>query len=458
MPNLAEGVKVLGAPPRRRHQVKRFSAAGSLVRAYGKPEGRGDGVYVPTDFRGLTDIEADHEGGFVITEGHHTPPRRSARFDAQGKLLREWYGAQHYGVLACPEPDSPRFVWTLANAGQPGLVRWEVGYVAKTWRVAEVYQDVFAANKHCRVPTVPYVFAKDGRIYIQGGAVQPGGLSLAVYDPVAKRVRPCNACGTIESKGQKRRYLWNDLNDDGQATDDEIQWLTREKLGGHVVPSDLTLVTTSTASDYYPGPVLRPSRITAGGTPVYNFGEATKYAPWSENGWKKYPGDIRRAADGSWFACISEAASNPNEGWENHGAWHYNSCSAIDRLVKWDKDWNPLWSVGRHSPDNRWSDHVISLDQGKLRFQLQGDNALQTPNALNDGRWHRVVTTVGPGGQRLHVDGKLVAVGKLSRRTRTSNRLGLDLGPGSAEATVVMDELKVFGRALSSEEIATRED
>jgi len=139
VPNLAEGVKIANAPARRHHQVKRFSLDGALLKTYGKAEGRGDGVYIATDFRHLTDIEADHEGGFVITEGHHTPPRRSARFDAEGKLLREWYGAQHYGILACPEPNDPRFVWTMANADRSALIRWEVDYAARTSRVAEIY-------------------------------------------------------------------------------------------------------------------------------------------------------------------------------------------------------------------------------------------------------------------------------------------------------------------------------
>ncbi len=337
-----------GESDSRHHQVKRFSAVGALLMTYGQPKGRSDGAYVPTDFRGLTDIEADHEGGFVVTEGRAQPPRRSARFDAAGKLLREWFGAQHYGVIVCPEPNDPRYVWFRANADRPGLVRCAVDYAAKSWRVVEVYQDVFGANPFAEAPMVPYLFAHGGRIYIHGGGVQPSGLSLSIYDPVARRIRPCNASG----KHDKRTYLWNDLNDDGLASDDEIQWLNRNKLGGSVMPADLTLLTTSTASDYSPGPVLRPSRFTAGGTPVYLFAEGTEYEPWAENGWKKYPGDFRQAADGSWFACFAEGASNPHEGAESHGAWYYNSCSAIDRLVKWDKDWKPLWSVGRHSPDN----------------------------------------------------------------------------------------------------------
>ena len=690
VPDLGAGARVTPVPGLRHHQVKRFAADGTLVKCFDRREGRDDGVYAPTDFRGLTDIEADADGGFVVTEGNHTPPRRVARFDADGNPLREWYGAQHYGVIACPEPGDPRFVWTLANAPQPGLVRWEVDYAKKTWRVAEVYQEAFAANKFATVPPVPNVFEKDGRIYIQGGGVQPVGWTLCVYDPVAKRIRPCNAS---ESRDNKRRaYLWNDLNDDGLATDDEVQWLSRNKLGGWIHPGDFTLRTTSTASDYSPGPLLKPVRITAGGTPVYDMQAAEQSAPWLEHGRKHFPGDFRVAADGSVFACFSDGASNPHEGMETHGAWYYNSCSAIDRLVKWSREGKPLWSVGRHTPDktaitadifsarwsgtyeaatsedtrfeirgsfpwraqgqplwsrlwlggelvfdskpsgvqgqttydqqaasslgtvavklragqrldlrlecgfkkgqaalalshdtpgldrrvilpeflhpepgpkaklervteqrpeviahfdfdevdgmlswsraggdvfgrltggtrrvagktgravelaakgefdpalfpideelrlpvtdytvgfwfkttasnvrlceakryssynNRWSDHIVSVEGGKLRFQLQGDGPLETSGPVNDGQWHHVVTTVAPGGQRLHVDGQRIATGKLAQRTRVSNRLGLDLGPGGGQGTVAIDDLSVFGRSLSEREIVAMKD
>ncbi|MEO8351372.1 MAG: FlgD immunoglobulin-like domain containing protein, partial [Chthoniobacteraceae bacterium] len=348
----------------RHHQVKRFAADGTLVKAFGKPEGRTDGVYVPTDFRGLTDIEADADVGFVATEGGHTPPRRSARFDADGRLLREWYGAQHYGVVVCPEPGDPTHVWFRSNAPEPGLVRCEVDYEKKSWRVVEIYQDVFTANPFAEVPMVPYLFAKDGRIYIQGGAVQPSGMTLSIYDPVAKRIRPCNAS---ESRNNKKRvYFWNDLNDDGLASDDEVEWPKRTKIGGWVNPGDLTLLTTAFATDYQPGHLLSPSRFTAGGTPVYEWSEARKYSPWQENGQSFFPLDFRQGADGSWFGSFSTSTKNPHEGNENHGAWYYNSCSAIDRLVKWDKDWKQLWSVGRHSPDNDHETGSTAMPRGMV--------------------------------------------------------------------------------------------
>lgn len=332
------------------HQVKRFDSSGKLLKTHGKPEGRTDGEYVATDFRGVTDVEADPAGGFVVTEGDHTPPRRTARFDADGKLLREWYGCQHYGVIACPEPSDPRFVWTLANAPQKGLIRWEIDYRKKSWRVVEVFQDVFTANPFANVPTVPHVFEKGGRVYIQGGAVEPNGLALVVYDPKAKAVRPCVASGWRDNK--KKAYLWADLNDDGRATDDELDWQLRHQLGGWVDPETLALSTTPTPTDYNPGARHDPVRVTTGGTPVYPAKPTARLPVVTEAGGSYHPFDFRRDAAGSTYGCFADGAKNPHEGAETHGAWYYNSCSTIDRLVKWDKAGKQLWSVGRHSPDN----------------------------------------------------------------------------------------------------------
>jgi hypothetical protein len=106
------------------------------------------------------------------------------------------------------------------------------------------------------------------------------------------------------------------------------------------------------------------------------------------------------------------------------------------------------------SYNNRWSDHIISVQNGGVRFQLQGDAALEASRGCNDGQWHHVATTVGQGGQRLYLDGKLVGTGKLSKRLKTSNRLGLDLGPGGGHGQVMIDELKVLGRDLTEGEIA----
>lgn len=91
-----------------------------------------------------------------------------------------------------------------------------------------------------------------------------------------------------------------------------------------------------------------------------------------------------------------------------------------------------------------------------MGFRLQGDAPLETANALNDGQWHHVTTTVGEGGQRLYVHGQRIATGTLSRRTKTSNRLGLDLGPGAGHAVVTLDEVRIHGRAVTPREAARK--
>ena len=366
-PDLAAGVKVTPSSIRRHHQVKRFTAEGHFVQAFGRVEGRGDGVYVPTDFRGLTDIEADTEGGFIVTEGNHTPPRRTARFNASGDLLREWYGAQHYGIMACPEPNDPKFVWTRANADLPGLLRWEVDYHQKTCRLAEVYQDSFASNRFFRNSSshgsaVPTVFQSQGRVYIYNGAM--GSLTLYVYDPLTKRVRASNA----SSGADGHAVIWNDLNDDGQVSDDELMQINRNVVEGHIDPDDLSIRTTPFGTRYQAGHQLRPVRITAGGTPVYDWSLAEKVEAWRENGRVYHPLDFRHAADGSWFGSISESLSNPLEGTENHGAWYYNSCSGFDRLVKWGGNGKPLWSVGKHSSDDDHELGTTAMPRGLVGF------------------------------------------------------------------------------------------
>jgi hypothetical protein len=105
------------------------------------------------------------------------------------------------------------------------------------------------------------------------------------------------------------------------------------------------------------------------------------------------------------------------------------------------------------SYNNRWSNHIVSLDSGKVRFQLEGDSAIESAGACNEGRWHHAVTTVGSGGQRLYLDGKLIGAGKLSKRKKGSNRLGLDLGPGGGNAQVAIDEIRIFRRALLEAEV-----
>ena len=125
-------------------QVKRFSPVGKLLQTYGPRGGRiSDGLYDPTGFNGIQDLTTLPDGGFIITEPWKAP-RRTARFDKEGKLLREWYGGQLYANFADPDPADPTLVWLDSNFGE--LIQAKADYVNKTWKVLATYQYQGLAN------------------------------------------------------------------------------------------------------------------------------------------------------------------------------------------------------------------------------------------------------------------------------------------------------------------------
>jgi len=382
--------------PDSHHQVKRFSKDGRLQKAHGRPQGRADGAYVPTDFRGISDISSDNNGGFFITEFLITP-RRAAHFDRDGKCLQEYFGGQPWGWNAVPEPDDPTIMWYFCNPF--GMVRCKVDYAARKWRVLETYTDgfqntgVWSGAAHMRL------MKRGDLLCIVNSSSAP--LGIIVYDAKQKRVRIANGSG----KGYRDKkwqlpealrpadgstpgsFLWNDLNDDGKASRDEITW-TGRVAGGYIDPNDFTLYTSPSGTEYYPGQKYAVKGFTAGGTPIYVSDVKLTIPRWRESGdLSYYPGEYWRAADGSLYACFSDSFPN----WENHGAWYFNSCSGIDRLVKWDKAGNQVWSVGRHSPD---ADHepgstamaraIIGMSHGCIVWSDGSDEEGAQPTVWTD--------------------------------------------------------------------------
>ena len=326
------------------HQVKRFSPAGKLMRAYGVPEGRRDGLYVPTDFKNISDVAVDGEGGFYVAEPN-APPIRVARFARDGKMLMEFYGAPPYGSLCAPEHADPRHVWYSTASG---LVRAEADYRANTWRVLETYQDSVKRNSFIGLSKGLRVYEAGGRTYL---ALL--GNSLLVYDGQRRAVRPCNASGIQwtdigqwhvppELRGGEKplfhirtSFLWSDRNDDGLPSLDEMSLYNGWYAGGPAGETtfygqDLSVTLTA-------GQVIAPTLVTPAGTPVY---EAKNLRKLDIGGGV----DVFRSAAGHWYKTISDWG-----GPETHGIYWYPSLSSRDRLTKYDANSHEVWSVGRHS-------------------------------------------------------------------------------------------------------------
>ena len=118
-------------------QVLVFDEAYRRVASLGRPGGRLAGLYKGEDFIDVSDVAADGAGGFFVTEAA-SAPRRTARFDASGKLLREWYGGQQFYTFAVPDPQDPRLVWMDSQWGW--LMQAEVDWAKRSWKVRACYR------------------------------------------------------------------------------------------------------------------------------------------------------------------------------------------------------------------------------------------------------------------------------------------------------------------------------
>lgn len=118
-------------------QVKRFSAQGRLEKAFGRKGGRRTGRYVAEDFLAVADVNGTGDGGFVIVEAD-SAPRRTALFDDDGQLRREWYGGQRFYTFGEPDPQDATRFWLMSQWGW--VMEIEIDYKTGDWRPLATYQ------------------------------------------------------------------------------------------------------------------------------------------------------------------------------------------------------------------------------------------------------------------------------------------------------------------------------
>jgi len=109
--------------------------------------------------------------------------------------------------------------------------------------------------------------------------------------------------------------------------------------------------------------------------------------------------------------------------------------------------------------------HLYVDSGGRVSFGVNPFQArvLRSPAVVNDNAWHHVVGTLGAGGQRLYVDGQLVAQNTASTSAQPFTgywRVGGDnLGgwpnrPTNAYLNGSLDEVAVYGSVLSAQQVA----
>jgi len=169
-------------------QVKRFDASGTLLASHGRKGGRSFGRYAPQDFSSLRGIAADDHGGFVVVE-KNAVPRRTARFDARGEPVREWFGGMDFYTQTALDPADPAIGWLRQD--DENVVQIRLDYAAREWR-----------------PLAAYRWTR---------AFDPAGTSQAA-DPLyaGRRDYPPWFAGRVPSF-QRMRTLRHDLDGDGRA-------------------------------------------------------------------------------------------------------------------------------------------------------------------------------------------------------------------------------------------------
>lgn len=111
--------------------VKRFAPSGSLLATHGRQGGRTLGRYQPKDFSSLRGIATDGHGGFVVVEKQGVP-RRTARFDANGTPVREWFGGMDFYTQTALDPADPAIGWLRQD--DENIVQIQLDYARREWR------------------------------------------------------------------------------------------------------------------------------------------------------------------------------------------------------------------------------------------------------------------------------------------------------------------------------------
>ena len=327
-------------------QIKRFSAAGKLLAAYGRKGGRKFGLYKAEDFRGVNDIAADGSGGFWICEPYASP-RRAAHFDRSGKLLREWYTGTVWTPNVVVDPEDPAIVWVEINHGE--LTRCIVNYDNRTWSVHSTYDISGLANG-----TLSPVKGFSGGGYNGWSIRRRGGQTYLVrnrfiqilkLDTKNWSLKACVAASYGEGGNAGGAFIWTDSNDDGIPQKNEYRRYGKWGLYGWQRES----LDSPAGFDYYrcsssDGKTYKisPTRFDASGTPIYPdlTVEQVFAEPVPGFAMVKYyenpPTIFASGPDGALYAALQQ----------NAGGW---SMSANPMLVKWNSAGKLQWRVGQHA-------------------------------------------------------------------------------------------------------------
>ena len=351
-------------------QVKKFSPDGQLLQAFGAVGGRpAQGLYDgQAGFRNVNSIAAAADGTFWVTEAF-AAPRRVAHFDAEGKLLREWYGPQMYANRAAADPADPSLVWMDSMWGE--VIEAKVDYAKKTWTVLATYSYMNPLQPRYRHEGgMWYVCHANGKTYL-AKETEP---DVFLVDEPGRRLVPMSKVGVAYYPGGNAAWQ---IPKEWQPADGSSPWHYTwfNKTGDPAIPPadltfgkelytfphdsfvrpDLTYVTAMGVSWKDAGgqwvrqggpTILKPTSFTSGGAPVYDPAQAGNL-PIQVPGFLEAIRSMTEDADGNIFTAHNTVKSRAGQG--PFGVGKTASGIAGNYVAKWGSDGSLKWIVGRHT-------------------------------------------------------------------------------------------------------------
>jgi hypothetical protein len=360
-------------------QIKRFSAEGTLLAVYGRRGGRLFGKYEPRDFRGVTGIFADRDGGFTVFEGR-AAPRRTAFFDKSGNPLGEWHGGLHYANGGAGDPDDPSIVWYHSGSGE--VVRSQIDFVNKRYKVLETYKLIGIGNGIIHSGNSMDCFLVRhfaGRTYLVNVNVEP---RIALVDEVNRRLVPVVSSkyfllhdfenpaytprvfldayfggavpaspkyGQVKDAAKREAVFWTDLNGDGLPQREEMVFSPRKLMTWSCArlwtDENMNIYTVSERPI-----VWRPKGWTSGGAPLYGswadaqpLADKPKWFNPINVSWPAGSG-VAPLSDGSLIGFFNSTENPFGKGIGTDGL-------GGNFIVKWDRSGKAIWCTGFHSAD-----------------------------------------------------------------------------------------------------------
>ena len=333
-------------------QIKRFSAAGALLKIYGANGGRQDGLYddaAKRSFAGFADLCADCHGGFYVTEAT-AAPRRTAHFAADGSVVREWYGGQRWAPHATPEGDNPNVMWVGSQYGW--VMRVLVDYERKSWIVHSCYRYSGLGDG-----LVGDSWNEAGyfRVYKHGNATY---LAIETLPTILKvdeknwKLLPATVCGMVgnatqaikEWAGKNASYQWNDADGDGMPQQAEVAFYETgipNSWEPHTAADFSCFMATGDNKSRWVNRFAVTNWNDAG-SPIYGTmpaGERFAAMPqrfdpghFADTRWSVFMGQDPKS--GSLYAALND--------------WTRNWCDYDDSFMqKWSADGTAQWTVGQ---------------------------------------------------------------------------------------------------------------